>query len=154
MKGNTLHLTLSLKSYPHQCSIITTKKDWHPLKRLIKSFVYALRGIYLTFKTERNFKIQITALCLVVASGIYLDITPLEWGILTLTIGFVLAAESFNTAIERISDEIAAGKQSISIRNIKDISAGAVLLSAISALVIGILILFIPFIQHMIELLS
>jgi len=120
---------------------------------LIKSFACAFRGVYITFKSERNFRIHILALCLAVALGIYLDLSLPEWGLVIFSIGVVLVAELFNTAIERLGDEAANGRQNQAVRNVKDVSAAAVLLSALTAFTIGILVLFIPLVQKIIGLL-
>jgi len=123
------------------------------IRRFVKSFAHAFRGIYITFKSERNFRIHTVALCLAVALGLYLYLSVLEWGLIIFSIGFVLVAELFNTAIERLGDEASGDKRNQMVKNAKDISAAAVLLSALTALVIGILILFVPFIRKIIELL-
>jgi diacylglycerol kinase len=115
--------------------------------RLIKSFGYALEGIISAFKAERNFKIHVAAAFLSAALGLYLGLSVVEWCLLVFAIGFVLVSELFNTALERLSDEASGGHQSRVIKAAKDISAAAVLLSAVTALVIGILLLFIPFVQ-------
>ncbi len=91
------------------------------------------------------------ALCLVVALGLYLNLSTLEWGLITFSIGLVLVAELFNTAVERVGDEVAGGKYSQMVRTAKDASAAAVLLSALTALAIGTLILFIPLVQRLIS---
>ncbi len=119
------------------------------IRPLMKSFAHAFSGIYLTFKSERNFRIHVVALCSVVALGLYLDLSSLDWGLVTLSIGSVLVAELFNTAVERLGDEAAGGKQNLLVKNAKDISAAAVLFSALSALIIGIIILFIPLIRRL-----
>ena len=121
--------------------------------RFIKSFAFAFSGIRKTTKSERNFKVQLVALCLTVALGLYLGLSLVEWGLVVLAIGFVLAAELFNTAVERLGDKVAGGEQNQLVKQAKDISAGAVLLSALTALIIGVLILFIPFVQRILELL-
>jgi undecaprenol kinase len=122
------------------------------LKPLLKSFAYAFRGIYITFKTERNFKIHLVGLVITVAMGIYLGLSIEKWGLIIFSAGFVLVAELFNTAVERLGDEAAGGKLNHIVRDSKDIAAGAVLLSTITALIIGIIVLFIPFIQKMFDL--
>ena len=114
------------------------------MARFIKSFAYAFTGIYVAFRSERNLKIHFTAMCLAIILGLYLDLSLLEWGFIVFSIGFVFVAEFFNTAIERLGNEAAHGEQSQAIKNAKDISAAAVLLSALTALVIGILFLLIP----------
>jgi diacylglycerol kinase len=121
------------------------------MRRLLKSFGYALSGIRFTFKSEQNFKIHIIALIIAIAMGIYLGLSLPEWGLVIFSIGFVLAAELFNTAIERLGDEIANGKQKQVVKIAKDTSAAAVLISALTAFIIGILFLFIPFVQKIFE---
>jgi diacylglycerol kinase len=116
-----------------------------------KSFGHALRGILVTFKTERNFRFHIVALCFTLALGFYLGLSAIEWCLITLYIGFVLVSELFNTALERLGDEAAAGKFREMVRNAKDISAGAVLLSAFTALAIGVIVLFIPLVHKFLE---
>jgi diacylglycerol kinase len=122
------------------------------MRRLVKSFGYALNGIGFTFKSEQSFRIQIAALIIVILMGLYLGLSLPAWGLVIFAAGFVLAAELFNTAIERLGDEIANGKQKQVVKIAKDTSAAAVFISALTALVIGILFLFIPFAQRMWEL--
>jgi len=121
------------------------------MKAFLKSFAYAFRGIYMALKSERNFKIHIIAMCLAIALAIYLNLSMPEWGLIIFSIGFVLAAELFNTAIERLGDKLAEGERNETVRNVKDIAAAAVLLSALTALAIGILVLIIPFIRRLLE---
>jgi diacylglycerol kinase len=122
------------------------------MKHFVQSLACALRGIGQTIRNERSFQIQLVALGLTIAMGVYLGLSVIEWGLVTLAAGFVLAAEVFNTAIERLSDEVTGGKKSRLIRLAKDIAAGAVLLAALTALDIGIIILFIPFVRRLLEL--
>lgn len=105
-------------------------------------FSYAWSGLVKIVKTERNFRIHLLAMVLVILLGIVVKLSRIEWMIVFLVIGFVLVAETTNTAIEKLIDYVkpdihpAAGV-------IKDMAAGAVLLAAITASVIGCL-LFIP----------
>lgn len=124
------------------------------MRRFLKSFAYALNGICVTFKSEQNFKIHIVAMIIAIAMGLYLKLSMSAWGLVIFSIGFVLVTELFNTALERLGDETANGKQKQMVKNAKDISAAAVLISALTAFVIGILFLLIPFIQRMFELLQ
>lgn len=124
------------------------------MERFTKCFGYAFTGIRIAFKSERNFRIHIIAMCLAVALGLYLGLSLPEWGFVIFSIGFVLAAELFNTALEKLGDEVAPDKQNQMVRNAKDISAAAVLLSALTAFVIGVLFLLIPFIRRIFELLQ
>jgi diacylglycerol kinase len=119
---------------------------------LTKSFACAFRGIYLTFKAERNFRIHAVALCLAVALGIYLRLAATQWGLVVFAIGLVGVAELFNTAIERLGDEAAGGQHKETVGKAKDIASAAVLLAALTALVIGIIVLLIPLVQKLLEL--
>jgi diacylglycerol kinase (ATP) len=121
------------------------------MRRFCKSLVYALNGIRSAFKSERNFRIHIVAMIIAIAMGLYLQISIQSWAFVIFAIGFVLVAELFNTAVERLGDETANGKQRQRVKQAKDISAGAVLISVLTALAIGLLFLIIPFIQKLIE---
>jgi len=124
------------------------------MKRFLKNLAYALSGIRAAFKSEQSFRIHTIAMVIAVAMGLYLELSLAAWGFVIFAIGFVLTAELFNTAIERLGDEAADGKQKLMIKHAKDASAAAVLVSALTALVIGILFLLIPFIQRMLDLLQ
>ena len=116
-------------------------------KSFPRSLAYALRGIWSAFKSERNLKVHSVALCLVIALGVYLGLEPLEWGLVTFALGLVFVTELINTAVERIGDKAANVKPSHTIGKAKDISAGAVLVAALTALAIGIIFLIIPLFQ-------
>ena len=116
---------------------------------LIKSFAYAFNGLRSALKTERNLRIHIVAMCLAVILGLYLGLTTIEWGLIIFAIGFVFFAELINTAIERLGDEAANGQYKKAVKNAKDTAAAAVMLSALIALIIGILVLFIPLVNKL-----
>lgn len=111
-------------------------------KKLINSFKYAIEGFVSSFKTERNMKIHVLAMLVVIIGGFIKKISPMEWCILAITISLVLMAELFNTAIETIVDMVSPGKNE-KAKLAKDISAAAVLVLAIGAVVVGAII-FIP----------
>ncbi len=111
-------------------------------KRLIDSFKYALQGIKEAFNGEQNIKIHILFSILVLIFGIILKISYTDWLIVLLLIGLVIMAEFFNTAIEYVTD-LASPNVSEKAKYAKDISAGAVLVIAITSAIIG-LIIFIP----------
>ncbi len=113
------------------------------LKRIAKSFLYAIRGLIKTFKEEQNFKIQTIAGIIVVCLGFYFEINKLEWIILILVMGIVLIMEILNSAIERVAD-VLKPRIDTYVKEIKDIMAAAVMLSAIISVIIGLLI-FIPY---------
>lgn len=121
----------------------------NPIRRFSTSVSCALSGISFTFKTERHFKFHVLAAAVAIGLGLYLQLSPVEWALIVFAIEFVLVSELFNTALERLCDETADGRWCELIRRAKDIAAGAVLLSAASALVVGILILGIPLIRRL-----
>ena len=108
----------------------------------MKSFFYALAGIKTAFLTESSLRIQLVAAILATCLGFYLEISKTEWLILVLCMGFVFTAELLNTAIEYLTDLISPGFHQTAGK-VKDISAGAVLISAITSCVIGAII-FLP----------
>lgn len=111
-------------------------------KKLVNSFKYAIEGFISSFKTERNMKIHVLAMALVVIIGIYLKLSPIEWCIIVISIALVISAELFNTAIETLVDMVSP-ERNPNAKLVKDISAAAVLALAIGAAVAGTII-FIP----------
>ena len=107
--------------------------------KIVNSFKYAIRGIITGFKEERNMKIHILAVVIVVILGIVLKISKTEWIICLILFGAVISAELFNTAIETVVD-IAMPEINEKARIAKDVSAGAVLIQAIISAIIGIII--------------
>ena len=112
----------------------------------LRSFRYAFAGVRLLFREEHNAQIHATITVLVVVAGVVLRVSPVEWAVLVICIGVVLAAEAFNSAVERIADYLTLERDD-RIRDIKDLAAGAVLLCAIAAAIIG-LIVFVPHIVY------
>ena len=112
----------------------------------LRSFRYALAGVRLLFGEEHNARIHATITVLVVVAGIVLRVSPVEWGVLVICIGMVLSAEAFNSAIERVANYLTTERDD-RIRDIKDLAAGAVLLCAIAAAIVG-LIVFVPHIVY------
>ena len=109
---------------------------------LYKSFGYAFQGIFNTIRTERNIKIHCAAAILVTIFGIWLQISKTEWMICFILFGLILALELVNTAVEATIDLFTEERKPLA-KKAKDAAAGAVLIVAIFAAVIGILI-FIP----------
>lgn len=110
--------------------------------KLIYSFKYAFTGILSAFKTERNMKIHVSIMCLVILFGVVLKISTLEWMICIFCFALVIGSEMMNTAIEKIVD-IAMPEKNEKAKLAKDIAAGSVLVCAIASLLIGLL-LFLP----------
>ena len=122
---------------------LDTKREFTFVKRA-KSFVSAGRGVWVLIRTTPNMWVHLAALALVIAFGINLSISPPEWMFLVLAAGFVLAAEAFNTAIE-IDMDLTSPDFHPYAKDTKDLAAGAVLISAITAAIIGALV-FGPYI--------
>ena len=111
-------------------------------KNVISSFKYAFQGMFSALKTERNLKIHITIMILVIIAGIVLKISKIEWIICIILFGLVIGGEMLNSAIETVVD-IAMPEINPKAKFAKDVAAGAVLIFAISSAIIG-LIIFIP----------
>ena len=112
------------------------------LQNRLNGVVYAFKGAFLLIRTERSIKAQVVLGLIMTAAGFYFDISTIEWIVQTMAIGLVLGAEGLNTAIEKLSDYIQPNHDP-KIGFIKDISAGAVMMVAIAAAVVG-LIIYIP----------
>lgn len=118
-------------------------------RRLYKSFSYALHGLVLTFKQEQNFRIQVVVGILVIAAALSL---PLRGWELVVMIGLVMAVlvmELLNTVVEHFTDLLKPRLHHY-VSTIKDIMAGAVLLTALGAAIIGILI-FYPHLVNLVK---
>ena len=116
------------------------------LKKRIRSFAYAFRGIGSFLKKEHNAWIHCTAIVVVTLGGFHFGITPLEWCVVLLCFGTVLAAEAVNTAIERLVNLVSPDFHPIA-GDVKDVAAGAVLICAIVAAIIGGII-FLPYFMN------
>ena len=108
----------------------------------IHSIKYACKGAWLLISTEASIKVQVCIGVVMTVIGLLCHLTPTEWILQTLTIGLVIAFEGVNTAIENIADFIHP-EQHPKIGLIKDISAGAVFMMAITAIIVG-LIIYLP----------
>ena len=108
-------------------------------KKLINSFKYAIEGIISSFKTERNMKIHVLAMIVVIALGLFFKLNKVEWCFIIIAIASVISAELFNTAIETVVDMVSP-ERNPKAKLAKDIAAGAVLVVAIGAVIIGFII--------------
>lgn len=107
-----------------------------------RSFHYAFAGIGYCLRTQRNFRIHLLAALVVGIAGGLLGLTGVEWAVLALTVTMVLAAEMVNTVVEAAVDLASPGIHPLA-KTAKDVAAGAVLVTAIGAVVIGACI-FVP----------
>jgi diacylglycerol kinase (ATP) len=112
------------------------------MKKLIRSFGFAFKGLGYAAKTQLNFRIHLGATIIVFGMSYVLHISTNEWQWVILCIAFVLVTELLNTAIEFLTDLVSPGYNEVAGR-VKDIAAGAVVIAAVFALIIG-LIIFLP----------
>lgn len=110
-------------------------------RSLIDSFNYAVDGIIYTLKTQRNMRIHFSLAIIVLVSSLFLNFSRLEFLILFLTVSFVIASEMINTSIEKSIDLFTEDYHPLA-KIAKDVAAGAVLVSAINAIVVGYLLFF------------
>ncbi len=108
----------------------------------VLSFKYAFNGLKILLKQEPNAKFHLIAAVVVVVAGFLFSISLPEWMALIFAIALVIAFETINTAIETFADFVHPENHE-AIKKIKDLTAGAVLVSAIAALLVGMLI-FMP----------
>ena len=113
-------------------------KSHHPLRHA-RSFKYAFTGIFHALVEEPNFRVQVVIVVVSVLLGARFKITNAEWGLLILSMGLLLMAEVLNTVVEDTIDFFIKDFDE-GVKVIKDLSAGFVLITAITALVILILI--------------
>lgn len=121
----------------------------YDFKKQIRSFGYAWHGLYSCIGKEQNLSFHLIATVLVIIAGFLFHITRTEWLVILLCIGMVISAELFNTAIERLVDLVSPQRHPIA-GQVKDIAAGAVLVCACIAVIIG-LIIFIPYLTSLFQ---
>ncbi len=117
-------------------------KQKFSLKKRIHSFRYAIEGLVAFFKEEHNARIHLVASCIVLSTGFFLKISQMEWIAILFAISIVFITELINTSIERVADYISPEFHP-KIKLIKDLAAGAVLVAALFAILVGSLV-FIP----------
>src|SRR5690606_7767380 len=115
------------------------------IAKRLRSFKFALEGLKTVLREEHNARIHFGIAFFVIVFGLILHINVLEWLFLVIAIGFVIASEIINSAIEHIADFIHPDKND-KIKIIKDISASAVLIASITALVVGLFIFLLKII--------
>lgn len=120
------------------------KIDTNPFRMIdrIKSLGYAIEGIRTFFKTQHNAWIHLFAALIVLIAGILMNVNLNEWCWLVVSIGLVFITEMINTAVEFLIDLVSPQIHPLA-KKVKDVSAAAVLIAAITSFIIG-LIIFIP----------
>lgn len=112
----------------------------------IRSFGYAFAGIGYMFRTQHNAWVHLAVTLAVIIAGFSFDITGLDWRWIVLAIAIVWLAEAFNTAIEHVCD-VVSPEFHASVKRAKDIGAGAVLITAYAAVIIGAMV-FAPYLSR------
>ena len=111
------------------------------IKGRVQAFKHAFNGVGILFTEEANSKVQVVLAIVALLMGCFLRISAMEWIALCIVIGLVFAMEAVNSAIENLSDFTCNKKFEESIKKTKDLSAAAVLFTAIAALITGLIIL-------------
>ena len=109
------------------------------LTRRLKSFGYALRGIATLLSTQAHARLHLLATLFVIGAGLFVRLRRWEWVAILLCIGMVWLAESLNTALEFLADEVSL-EQRERIGKAKDVAAGGVLITAIASLTVAAMI--------------
>lgn len=112
----------------------------------IRSVGYAVEGVVGMLRGQHNAWVHLGASIAVVSAALFFGVTPIEWAVLILAIVAVWVAEALNTAFEFLCD-VASPEFNPLVKKSKDVAAGAVLLSAIGALAVG-LIVFLPYLLN------
>ena len=110
-------------------------------RSIIDSFNYAVSGIIIALKTEKNMRIHYAIALSVIILSLFFDFSRTEFLLLLFAISLVVVAEMVNTAIERVIDLITEDYHPLA-RLVKDVAAGAVLIAAINSIVVGYLLFF------------
>lgn len=118
------------------------KRESRPSLSWVAKFAVAFRGIFLAVRHERSCWVHLAVTICIAAAGAFFHISQAEWTILVLCTALVWTAELLNTAIERLS-EIVQPNEDNRVAAILDVAAGAVLVAAIGAAMVGAII-FLP----------
>ena len=112
------------------------------MNKFIRGFGFAFKGIFHACKTQLNFRVHLFCAAIAILLGWYLKLSTAEWLWIILSISMVLLTELINTAIELLVDLVSPGYNE-KAGHIKDMCAAAVLVMAVTSLVIGVII-FLP----------
>lgn len=122
------------------------KRDyaWQVAANLFVSFKYAWDGVRYAFVTQRNFRLHVFLGVVAISLGAILGVTPVEMAVVTVTCALVMVLELLNTALESVVDLTVGQSYHQLAKTAKDCAAGAVLISAVAALLVAIFILITP----------
>lgn len=112
-------------------------------RNTVESFRFAFAGVWYALRTQRNTRVHLAITAGVMALGLWLGLSPTQWAVLVLAIGFVLVSEMLNTVAETLVDLVSPDYHPLA-KVIKDVTAAAVLLGALISAIVGLLILGPP----------
>ena len=147
IKSSTIVPTAVESSSANQQKIIR-RLAWQVAPNLFLSFKYAWAGVRYAFVTQRNFRIHTIIGILAVSLGIFLEIKAMEMAVIVVTCAMVMILELINTAIESVVDLTVKQTYHELAKIAKDCAAGAVLISAIAAVLVAAFILLPPLLQR------
>ena len=116
--------------------------------RTARSFRYAVAGLRYLVRTQPNFRLHLMAAVAVLAASVILGVSAQGTAVLVLTIALVLVAEALNTAIEAVVNLASPGLHPLA-KIAKDAAAGATLIAAVMAVLVGLLVLGPPLLKRL-----
>lgn len=125
--------------------------SWKVASNIFVSFKYAWAGISYSFQTQRNFRIHVSVCALAIALSVFLHLQAVEIAVIGVTSGLVLALELLNTAIESLVDLTVKQTYHDLAKIAKDCAAGAVLVSALVAVLVAGTLLLPPLVKLIIS---
>ncbi|MBD2244007.1 diacylglycerol kinase family protein [Nostoc sp. FACHB-888] len=121
--------------------------SWKVASNLFVSFKYAWAGISYSFQTQRNFRIHVSVCAMAIALSVFLHLQAVEIAVIGVTSGLVLALELLNTAIESLVDLTVKQTYHDLAKIAKDCAAGAVLVSALVAVLVAGTLMLPPLVK-------
>lgn len=113
------------------------KKNYNEIKQLKKSFLNAFKGVFYCIKNERNIRIHMVVGVFIFTFSFFFKLSSIEYAILTISVGFVICCEIFNTAIEALVN-LSSPSYNSWAKIAKDVAAGGVFFSSLVAICVGI----------------
>jgi undecaprenol kinase len=121
--------------------------DNHKSHSVLRSFSFAVNGLFIGLLQERNMRIHLLCSVVVVFISVYFAISTIEWIVILFAIGGMFALELLNSAIERVVDLTSPEYHPLA-KQAKDMAAGAVLVYAVLSIIVGVLIYY-PYIRKL-----
>lgn len=117
-------------------------------RNIVESFRCAFSGLLYTLRTQRNMRFHLAVGSVVIILGLWLELSADQWAVVALTSGLVLVSEMTNTVVEKLVDLVCPEYHPLA-KIVKDVMAGAVVLAAMIAVVVGLLVLGPPLWQKL-----